>query len=211
MHLIRPVAIVVAGIVVMLACTSHHVHRFENKVELVIQPYKGMSDTDLETVRKGVAHLYHLDLRILPQRDLPASAFYTPRQRYRAALLLDDLQTIGSPASKVVGLTNADISASRGEIDDWGIFGFGLVGGKSSVVSAFRLRGEGVNRSLYEARLRKVANHEIGHTLGLEHCDHESCLMQDANGKIRTIDKMSGTLCARCAAKIAPYLVQRSG
>ena len=217
MHSIRSatITLLIVGVAATVACTSHGGGRSENiaprvPAKLVIQPYKGMSGADVEVVRRGIAELYSFEVEVLPERDLPASAYYAPRKRYRAAMLLEDLETFGAPTSKVLGLTNVDISVTNGEIDDWGIFGFGQVGGKPSVVSGFRLGREGIDQALYEARLQKVANHEIGHTLGLDHCDQEGCLMQDARGKIATIDRMTGTLCSRCVAKIAPHSVLRT-
>lgn len=217
MYFIRraTIALLVLGIVTAMACTSHEGAGSENApasvpAKLVIQPYKRIPHADVEVVRRGIAELYNFEIEVLPERELPASAYYTPRNRYRASILLEDLESLGGPTTKVIGLTHEDISVTSGEIEDWGIFGFGLVGGKPSVVSGFRLRRDGEDRALYEARLRKVANHEVGHTLGLEHCDQESCLMQDAGGKIATIDKMAGTLCARCVAKLASHSVLRT-
>lgn len=55
---------------------------------------------------------------------------------------------------------------------------------------------------LFSARLIKVVNHEFGHTLGLDHCPVAGCLMQDAKGKIATMDGESGRPCAGCSAKL---------
>lgn len=214
--MIRSTAITVLSIAIAaaIACTSNDIRsdsiRTPTKTKLLIQPYKGVSAADVEVVKCGIEQLYGLEIEVLPEHDLPASAYYAPRKRYRAAMLLENLNEIGGSTSRIIGLTSVDISVLRGKTEDWGIFGFGSVGGKPSVLSGYRLTSGGADRALYEARLQKVANHEVGHTLGLEHCDQESCLMRDAAGKISTIDKMSGTLCARCAAALAPLLAQKA-
>ena len=46
-------------------------------------------------------------------------------------------------------------------------------------------------------RLAKVAVHEIGHTLGLEHCPTRGCLMEDARGSNKTTDR-EYVICSRC-------------
>ena len=167
-------------------------------VSVAIQPFTGVTAAEIEAVRNGITQLYGFEVIVLPERDLPERAYFEPRKRYRAAVLLEELESIGREATKVIGLTRADISVAKGDIPDWGIFGYGSVGGRTCVVSGFRLGRGSVSRAQYEERMQKVANHEVGHTLGLGHCDQVGCLMQDAGGKLRTVDESSDQPCERC-------------
>jgi archaemetzincin len=49
-------------------------------------------------------------------------------------------------------------------------------------------------------RLWKISLHELGHTLGLEHCPTKGCIMEDGHGTVKTTDAET-ELCAPCAAK----------
>ena len=134
---------------------------------------------------------------------MPESAFYEPRLRYRAEKLLDFLEESFSGYDRVVGLTTEDISTTSGEHEDWGIFGLGRINGQSAVISTHRLSKEGVKKDIFEDRLYKVVLHEYGHTVGLQHCDaSDTCPMQDANGKVKTVDKSVKVLCESCLGDV---------
>ncbi len=132
---------------------------------------------------------------------LPKSAYYAPRRRHRAEKLLDHLLTLipsAPPTTRVLGLTTSDISTTKGEHEDWGIFGLGLVPGQAAVVSIHRLRRGAKNRAKLRFRVATTAVHEVGHTFGLDHCNEARCPMQDAEGSIRNTDTSTGHLGAGC-------------
>lgn len=170
---------------------------------VAIQPYGGFSAADIETVRTGIARLYAVTVVVLPSRPLPESAYYEPRKRYRATKLLEDLDGLpDAPSSKILGLTRADISVTKGDIPDWGIFGLGSIGGRPCVVSVFRLGREKVSQALFEDRLVKVVNHELGHTFGLGHCETPGCLMEDAGGTMASVDSEAHRPCEKCLQRL---------
>jgi archaemetzincin len=179
----------------------------EPEIVVALQPLGEINDTTIETVKNGIVAVYRVEVVVLTVKELPESAYYEPRRRYRADILLDYLnKETDKRFTKVLGLTNRDISATKGEHYDWGIFGYGTLGGRPCIVSTHRLRRGNASRALFMNRLIKVVNHELGHTFGLDHCPVEGCLMQDGKGTIRTVDSESGDFCPRCRERLKKIL-----
>ena len=180
-------------------------------ITIAIQPFNDLDAALLLEVRKGIEELFGpIDIVVLKPCELPAMAFYPPRGRYRAEKLLQYLDSFrGKAYAKVLGLTSKDISTTKGEYEDWGIFGLGNLNSTACVVSTFRLKSGQPSEALFIQRVCRVVNHELGHTFGLLHCDHAGCLMRDARGSIKTVDDGSGKFCARCARHIRQALGRR--
>ena len=131
---------------------------------------------------------------------LPAIAYYKPRNRYRATIILDDLNRI-TGFDKIIGITAKDISTTSAGIYDWGIMDLGSCPGKACIISTFRLKTP--NRQLFNARFIKVALHEIGHNFGLPHCNFSrTCFMEAASGTIKSVDGETRFLCNDCKKKL---------
>ena len=85
---------------------------------------------------------------------------------------------------------------------EYGIIGLGNRPGTVCVVSTHRLKGNASEQKVIE-RLEKTALHEIGHNLGLSHCDKTpKCMMNDEKGTIQTTDRESVYLCPACRKTI---------
>jgi archaemetzincin len=177
------------------------------EIVVALQPLGEINNTTIETVKNGIVTVYRVKVVVLPPKKLPESAYYEPRRRYRADILLEYLhKATDKQFTRVLGLTNRDISATKGEHYDWGIFGYGTLGGRPCIVSTHRLRRGNASRALCMNRLIKVVNHELGHTLGLDHCPVAGCLMQDGKGTIKTIDSESGDFCPQCREGLKEFL-----
>ena len=173
-----------------------------DEIKIALQPLGKVPADVVEKVRVHLEEIYAVHVEVLPVKELPASAFYRPRERYRAEKLLDWLEAnTAATFTKVIGVTAADISTTKEEVFDWGIFGLGQLGRRPCVISTFRL-GRGVPHDKLLLRTQRVAAHEAGHTFGLEHCPTPGCMMSDAGGKVSTVDEETGRLCERCRARV---------
>ena len=180
-----------------------------DEIKIALQPLGKVPAAVVEGVRSHLESIYAVHVEVQPAADLPGSAYYRPRQRYRAEKLLDWLDANAAAGfTKVIGVTTADISTTKGEVFDWGIFGLGQLGRRPCVISAFRL-GRDVPRGKMLLRMERVAAHEIGHTFGLDHCATTGCLMNDAEGKVSTVDNGTGQLCENCRPRVPANLVSR--
>jgi predicted Zn-dependent protease len=60
-----------------------------------------------------------------------------------------------------------------------------------------------------ERRFADVTVHELGHTLGKDHCPVAGCRMSDAGGKaMASADASKGRYCETCRAKAPPGAVR---
>ncbi len=184
--------------------TGHALAKDPAVMSIAIQPLDTVKAGSLEVAKKGLEEAYGWKVEILAARPLPEAAWYAPRRRYRAEKLLLNLnQETDKNYLIVLGITAKDISTTKEEHEDWGIFGLGEVAGRSCVVSTFRLGARGADEHQRNERLRKIVVHEVGHVIGLEHCPEPGCVMQDAESSIATVDAETGKFCETCKSSLA--------
>jgi archaemetzincin len=171
------------------------------RAKVILVPLRSFPDDLLESVEEALRGELDVEVEVHEVVELPEAAYYKPRRRYRADELLDFLdQYAADDDTKVLGLTEVDISTTSDPYPDWGIFGLGRAPGASAVISSYRLKRKPKNREHVRFRVATVAVHEIGHTFGLPHCDEKAveCVMLDAEGGIENTDVSSGTFGPKC-------------
>lgn len=187
------------GLLALIILLSNRPALAFTEISIAIQPFGTVDTMALLPLLEAVAKEYHATTIVIrPPVNLPTSAYYPPRSRYRAEKILEYLDSINDGNYyRVAGFTDKDISTTKGDIEDWGIFGLGNIEGYSCVVSTFRLKKDG-KKELFAGRLKRILIHELGHTFGLYHCSWRQCVMANYKGTINILDEQWAHLCAPC-------------
>lgn len=162
----------------------------EKAITILVQPFTDIQPENVEFVVNEIKNVYP-NVKVLEPIDLPKSAFYKERNRYRADSLILFLSKKTEKDFVTIGLTSKDISTTKGKINDFGVMGLGFTPGKACIASNFRLNKKNSNNQFF-----KVAIHELGHTQGLKHCPVKTCFMRDAEGKNPTNEETD--FCKKC-------------
>ena len=164
-----------------------------------IQPLGKVSNEYIEHVKNSVKTFYGYNCKVLPTMPITKQMLTKVTQRIDAKKALRTNKTKGN----LLILTERDICHYKDKSrPEYGIFGLGLRPGKTCIISTFRLkRGVGKEKTL--ERLKKVTLHEIGHNLGLKHCENDKrCMMNDARGTIKQVDYGNVWFCGKCKEQL---------
>ena len=144
--------------------------------------------------------VYDCDVTVHDDQAIPENAYDDGRGQYRAEDLIEVVGRVGS-GEKNIGITPRDLYYRRRNY----VFGLAYLNGSGSVISTHRLRTSsdgGVSTKpaidVFADRVRKEAVHEVGHTLGLEHCDNSKCVMS-FSPTVREVDVKEENLCGSCS------------
>ncbi len=140
---------------------------------------------------------------------VPTSSYDSNRDQHVSSLILDEILSSFRPeiGDKVLGI--ADVDAYSGNLNF--VFGEAYVNGRAAVIYLKRLRpefyGMAPDEGLFLERILKEAVHEIGHTLGLGHCENPRCVMHFSNSILDT-DYKDYNFCERCKRMVERALMR---
>ncbi|GGM70129.1 archaemetzincin [Halarchaeum rubridurum] len=164
-----------------------------------IVPIGDVPATVKREASSGLRRVYDCEVSVAAEQDVPEDAYDSGRRQYRAEPFIEVARRAGG-GEKNVAVTPVDLFYRQRNY----VFGLAYLDGRGCVVSTHRLQtssdGGFSQRSagdIFADRVRKEVVHEIGHTLGLEHCDNNRCAMS-FSPQVTQVDRKEETLCGSC-------------
>ena len=164
----------------------------------LIVPLGNVEKDVLLFLTKELFDIFRIEFKISPPLDIPKSSYNSKRAQYYSSILLSYLKrSAGTKFDLILGVIDEDLYVPQLNF----VFGEAQHPGKAAIISLYRLKpefyGHPSNIKLVKDRAVKEAIHEVGHTLGLGHCQNSACVMYFSNS-IRDTDRKTPALCGRC-------------
>lgn len=177
-----------------------------------IVPFGDVPASVRREVRSALRSTYGVDVTSQDAHPLPDSAYNSHRDQYDSEALAEAAARFGN-GDLNLGLTETDLyDPNEGSMldvlkstDDLTcVFGVAFLDGNGGVCSTYRLRSTGGGRTQGQLsdRIRKEAVKQVGHMLGLAHCENSWCAMHYAPA-IRELDERDESLCDSCSRAVS--------
>jgi archaemetzincin len=162
-----------------------------------VVPIAAVDPSLTDAVRAALAREYATPVSVAPGSISAAFAYHPERQQYHSTEMVEYLARTFGNGSIILGVTSVDLYIPILTF----VFGEAHLDGHCAVVSLHRLRQEfyglPADAGLLEERLVKEAIHEVGHTLGLHHCEDYVCVMASSHA-VEWLDMKERELCDAC-------------
>jgi archaemetzincin len=169
---------------------------------LQLLPIGSVDGFVLADLRSGLSAAFGTRSEILSTTLDAEFAFHPERQQYHSTEILSRMRSfLGSDCWRLLGVTSVDLYIPILTF----VFGEAQINNGCAVVSLHRLRQEfhglPADPAVLRERLFKEGLHELGHTLGLTHCQDYRCAMA-ASHAVEWIDIKETAFCGDCRPRI---------
>lgn len=167
---------------------------------LGLQPVGEIDPVHLKILAGSFLGELGLRTRILPGLARPDHAFDKRRIQYDAGMIINQLEAMEfQGCHAVIAFMDADLFIPVFSF----VLGEARMGGNRALVSIYRLQGN-------HAGIVKVALHEFGHLMGLDHCHETACVMRFSKN-IEQLDAISNMFCDYCLDQIRYAIRKKAG
>ncbi|MET1101580.1 MAG: archaemetzincin family Zn-dependent metalloprotease [Pyrodictiaceae archaeon] len=174
-----------------------------NPLSIIIQPVGGVELDSIDWLSRNLARRMPLGVEVLPvswRLTPPLSLFNFERMQYKASELIVWLYReykdyLRAPRNFIVGIVEGD-----GYVEGLN-FVFGVARSDIRVAVVFTKRLRAGNQNLFRERLLKETIHELGHLMGLGHCENRRCVMSFSNSIVE-VDLKEASFCDKCRSRL---------
>jgi archaemetzincin len=159
---------------------------------------------ELEFLRESLGRIFGVSVEFSDPMPLPARAYDKDRNQYFSNIILDFINSRQKHprGGRILAVTNQDLTVPSLNF----VFGQADLRSGVCIISLARLRPEfwheQPDTDLLQKRTLTEAVHELGHTLGFNHCLNPHCVMYFSS-TLQDTDNKGYSFCEKCQAKLS--------
>ncbi len=172
------------------------------RAKIIIIPLGEVDFVLLNRVSAKLISYFGVDVDMAQGAKLAEEAFNPTRGQYYSTVILNKLELLKNTSRELtLGITEEDLYIPSLNF----VFGEADPIAKVAIVSTFRLKQENYSfldtEELFFSRVLKEAVHQLGHLVGLLHCNNPKCAMYFCNA-LAEVDKKTGRFCDNCMRRL---------